>query len=389
MKKIKSKKKIPDKKISSQKNSELKIKISACYIVKNNAEDLKISLQSLKDFVDEIIVIDTGSTDDTVEVSKNFGAKVFFKAWQDDFSAARNFALEKSSGDWIIFLDADEFFSAQTAKNIPFVIERAAQFNQNAVQVFLINIDKDDGNKIQDTNYVVRIMKKISELHYVGKIHEELRLGENILSNVVTCPPEVLQIYHTGYSTSLNKDKAARNLKMLLEELKETSEPKRIYHYIAECYKGLEDFGNAEKFANLSIESNSSKKLESYNLLLSILAHNKKRIADREKLASKAVEDFPNLPEFSAELAECFAYRDDFQKAVETMSQALKKFQNCLDKKIPTQFDEGAKNFAESRIKFWIELIIQNQYPNFDSELSTCRIIDGNIFLMEENDEKN
>ena len=376
MKKIKQQKKFADK----------KLKISACYIVRNNSADLKISLGSLKNFVQEIVVVDTGSTDDTVKVAKKFGAKVFFETWQDDFSAPRNLAMQKCSGDWIIFLDADEFFSPDTAKNIPFVIERAAEYKQNAVQVFLVNIDKDNGNQIQDTSYVVRIMKKNPELHYVGKIHEEIRLGEKILSGVVNCPPEVLTIYHTGYSSSISKSKSERNLKMLLAELAETSEPQRIYYYIATCYNGLGDFANAEKFAILDIESDSDKKLNSYYLLLSILAKDGMRRKDREEVCKLAVKDFPKLPEFSAELAECLATHGDFHKAVVEMIAALEKFQNCEGNE--TQFDDAAKNFAESRIKFWTELIIQNQYPDFDEKFSSRRIVNENILLMEDNDEK-
>jgi len=136
-----------------------KIKISACYIVKNEARELKISIESLKKFVDEIVVVDTGSTDDTVKVAKKFGAKIFYFDWNDDFSAPRNLALKKCSGDWIIFLDADEFFTPETAKNIPAVIERVEQFKQNAILVQRVNIDADDGNKIQSTDFSVRIMK--------------------------------------------------------------------------------------------------------------------------------------------------------------------------------------------------------------------------------------
>ena len=369
-----------------KKSPPKKIKISACYIVKNNSADLKISLSSLKKFVDEIIVVDTGSTDDTVKVAKKFNAKIFYHDWNDDFSSPRNLALQKCSGDWIIFLDADEFFSAETSKNIPFVVEKAEEFKQNAVQVFLINIDKDDDNKIQDTDYVVRIMKNRKDLRYVGKIHEEIRLGENILSEVVTCPQNVLSLYHTGYSTSLNRSKAERNLKMLLAELAETNEPQRIYYYIAACYNGLKDFSNAEKFAILDIEANSGKKLNSFRLLLSILAKDKTRRDDREKFSDLAVKNFPKLPEFSAELAECFAAKGDFQKAVETMTEALEKFKNCNGDE--TQFNDSAKNFAEKRIEFWTELVIQNQYPNFGGKILNRRILDENIFLTEENNEE-
>jgi glycosyltransferase involved in cell wall biosynthesis len=84
------------------------MKISACYIVKNEASTLTVSLTSLAQYVDEIIVIDTDSTDETVKIAKEYGAAVFHFPWQNDFSMARNFALSKATGDWLICLDADE-----------------------------------------------------------------------------------------------------------------------------------------------------------------------------------------------------------------------------------------------------------------------------------------
>ena len=86
------------------------MKISACYITKNEERNIARSLQSLADAVDEIIVVDTGSTDGTREIAEALGARVLDFSWQDDFSAPRNFAVEAASGDWIVFLDADEWF---------------------------------------------------------------------------------------------------------------------------------------------------------------------------------------------------------------------------------------------------------------------------------------
>ena len=335
------------------------LKISACYIVKNNEDELKISLQSLRDSVDEIIVVDTGSTDGTAEVAKSFGAKIFYRDWDDDFSAPRNLAISKATGDWIIFLDSDEFFTDETKKNIRPVVEQLKNFQKNGLLVHLVNIDKNSGNKILDTSFVLRIIKNQAGLHYVGKIHEELRVGENFLSEVTFAPPNILTIFHTGYSASLNKTKAERNLKILLEELSETNEPQRIYGYIAECYSGLEDFENAEKFARLDIESGNTQKIfstSSYRIILSILAKDFSRSAEREKFAALAVKDFPALPEFTAELAECFAQKKKFQKAIETMQSAIQKFRNYKGIE-PTQFNEGMVNFAEKRIKLWIEKI--------------------------------
>ncbi|MBQ3336228.1 MAG: glycosyltransferase family 2 protein, partial [Selenomonadaceae bacterium] len=101
------------------------MKISACYIVKNAVEDLRRSLESLAKFVDEIVVVDTGSTDSTIDVAKNFGAKIFHAPWQNDFSAPRNVALKEATGDWIVFLDADEYFVDGCAKNLQAVIKLA------------------------------------------------------------------------------------------------------------------------------------------------------------------------------------------------------------------------------------------------------------------------
>ena len=94
------------------------MKLSACYIVKDAAAVLKKSLESLKDNVDEIIVVDTGSVDASIEIAQQAGAKVYSYSWQDDFAAVRNFALGKAGGDWIVFLDADEYFNPETAGNL-------------------------------------------------------------------------------------------------------------------------------------------------------------------------------------------------------------------------------------------------------------------------------
>lgn len=88
------------------------MKITACYIVKNVAAELRRSIESLREYVDEIIVVDTGSSDGTEAVAEKFGAEIFNEEWADDFSKPRNIALENATGDWIIFLDGDEFYGS-------------------------------------------------------------------------------------------------------------------------------------------------------------------------------------------------------------------------------------------------------------------------------------
>ncbi len=82
--------------------------LSLCMIVKNEEKHLARCLSSVKDVADEIVIVDTGSTDKTIEIAESFSAKIFHFDWVNDFSAARNFALSKCTGDWILYLDADE-----------------------------------------------------------------------------------------------------------------------------------------------------------------------------------------------------------------------------------------------------------------------------------------
>ena len=82
--------------------------ISLCMIVKNEGHNLHRCLQSVQGFVNQIIVVDTGSEDNTVEIARSYGAEVHFFEWCDDFAAARNHSLSFATGDWILVLDADE-----------------------------------------------------------------------------------------------------------------------------------------------------------------------------------------------------------------------------------------------------------------------------------------
>ena len=81
--------------------------LSACLIVKNESLLLSRCLEGLRSFVDEIIVVDTGSTDNTIEIGNSNGEKVKYFTWIDDFSAARNESLRHASGDWILYIDSD------------------------------------------------------------------------------------------------------------------------------------------------------------------------------------------------------------------------------------------------------------------------------------------
>ncbi|MBR4642909.1 MAG: glycosyltransferase [Selenomonadaceae bacterium] len=329
-----------------------KIKISACYMVKNAAQDLRLSLESVKNFVDEIIVVDTGSTDSTVEVAEEFGAKIFHEAWQDDFSAPRNVALREAAGDWIVFLDADEYFINGTAKNLRAVIKLAQKANVQGLSINWVNVDKDAGNKIINSGYVLRMFENAPNIHYVGKIHEDVFFGEEPLSRA-QAPANLLTLYHTGYSTSINLAKAERNLKLLLEELETSDKPERVYAYLADAYYALKDWANVEKFARLDLAARKNPSNRPIRLLIECLERDKSRFEECFEISKLAVERYPKVPEFSAKLADCLAQKKNYREAVKEMQEAIDKAKNYGEQFESSNFDEAKINFARSLIDDW------------------------------------
>ena len=93
-------------------------RLTLSMIVKNEEKYLEGCLESVKNVADEIVIVDTGSEDSTLDIAERYGAKIYHFEWIDDFSAARNFALSKSTGDWILYLDADERLSKDSVEEV-------------------------------------------------------------------------------------------------------------------------------------------------------------------------------------------------------------------------------------------------------------------------------
>ena len=232
------------------------VKISACVIVKNEEKNIQKWLGGVMPLADEWIVVDTGSTDQTIEIAKRAGAMVYDFPWENDFSAAKNFAIEKARGTWILFLDADEYIPAECFSRVREAIQRfQPQRKIMGLGCRLFNIDVDQGNRLIDSILQVRIFRNMQLLRYTGKIHESLQYDQGrqtlqlqLLDNV--------KIYHTGYSAHIVKKKLERNLAMLQDKIKQQGgERPEDYYYFMDCYFGLGEYEKTAKYAQLAIDS--------------------------------------------------------------------------------------------------------------------------------------
>ncbi|MFO1488997.1 MAG: glycosyltransferase [Verrucomicrobiota bacterium] len=185
-------------------------KLTVCLIAKNEEKFLGQCLKSIRGLAQQIVVVDTGSTDRTVEIAKEHGAEVHSFTWCDDFSAARNAALEHATGDWVLMLDADEELPAdQHAKLLADLKKLPVGY-----RLPLVNQGENDG-----PSYVPRLYRNAPGLFYHGRVHEQVFPSVVALGKAWGLATELgsAQLLHHGYTKELVQDrnKIERNLHLL------------------------------------------------------------------------------------------------------------------------------------------------------------------------------
>ena len=231
------------------------MKISACVITKNEAENLPHWLRSMRVFADEMIVVDTGSTDATVEIARAGGAQVFHFDWINDFAAAKNFALDQAAGDWVVFTDADEYFTEESEPRVrPLIEEYDKKKTMDGFIVHLVNIDMDTGALMGTTAEVQRIFRRAPHIRFVGSIHEHVENLSGDAGREMMMAPG-LTLYHTGYSPRIIKQKSKRDLELLLARRARGEHKKLDEYHLMDCYYTLEDYPQAAHYARLALDS--------------------------------------------------------------------------------------------------------------------------------------
>lgn len=222
-------------------------------IVKNEEEFLPGCLKSVQGIVDEIIIVDTGSTDSSIEIGKGFGAKVISHKWNNSFAEARNISLENAKGEWILILDADETLESIDRTIIHNYIKES---NVDIFSLELINYygDKRDENRIY-TMAQSRLFKNHLGFKFENSIHETINLNDvNIdVHNIQHLP---IKIHHFGYLTQVTekKKKNERNMSLLHSEIKnEQHSPWMEYHLASEYYR-LKKYDTAFLYCNEAIK---------------------------------------------------------------------------------------------------------------------------------------
>ncbi|MGB9679516.1 MAG: glycosyltransferase [Thermoanaerobacteraceae bacterium] len=378
--------------VKSIKSSQFALNtLSLCLITKDEEKNIARCINSVKDIVDEIVVVDTGSKDKTVQIAKSFGAKIIYDKWEDDFSKARNKAIENATGDWILFLDADEEIKKEDVDKIRPLL------NDDTIEAYLLKFVNYAGtsvsNGLTEINYNYRLFRNNKQIKYIYPIHENLR---NIVYNRAPISKNSdVTILHYGYLSEIRieKNKSEKYIKIISKYLESNPEDKFQHANLAVEYFNIEDYKKALKhllIAVKGIDVNASSatrilryligcyiSLKDYNTALKVINDAKEFYKDvpdfyflegmlylDQKRYEKAVEIFEkciSIGEYNGifiTMGGTGSYRAKYMRAL-----SFEKL-NILDKAV-IEYIEILKinpNYQEAFIKLF-DLLIKNQNP--------------------------
>lgn len=304
----------------------MKNTISLCMIVKDEERFIRQCLKSAQDFVDEIIIVDTGSTDKTKSICLEFTDKVYDYTWQNNFAQARNYALKKASSAWILILDADERVTTKHVQKI-----KANLFQTKANQLLLpITIYYGESFPVDKNKYYAYYQPRIFRNHigfqYKKRIHETLYLSHS--TSEISREKLSLPIAHYGYIKSLvqQKQKSNRNIQLLeLEQEHHPTNPWNKYHLGSEYYN-LQHYSLAFDYVNEAIYQSLMLNIKPnalfYRLKYAILIDTNS-IDNALSGIEKAITLYPDYVDLQF-------YKGYILYMLEKYEEALLAFQHCL-----------------------------------------------------------
>ena len=284
--------------------------LSLCMIVKDEEANLARCLESVRGCVDEIIIVDTGSSDRTEEIAKNCGAKVFLHPWEDDFSKHRNQSLGYATGEWILIMDADEELDGKSVRRIKGI-------TSDSNYPVISGIVRSYLGEICNEQTSPRLFRNGIGIRYEGIVHNQLVYnGDTIFS------PEIV-IWHHGYNLSgeANRVKIQRTRALLKKQIETDPDYAPAHHNLAVNYYNCEEWEKAFEEGKRTIEILERMKISDkgyswtfYTIVDSLLKL--KRIYEAESWAMRGIPYDDMNPDSYWLLTMIHFIKKDFQQVL-------------------------------------------------------------------------
>lgn len=287
-------------------------------IVKNEEKNLPRVLSSIKELADEIIIVDTGSHDETVQVAKQYGAQVYHFPWCNDFSAARNESLRHATKDYILWLDADDEI---TREDIPVIRRHIRDHKNTAIFLKLKNIQADG---VQESAQL-RIFPNHLGIQFEGRIHEQVYYS--IVKKGIGFSHCRAAVVHLGYENQTNLiQKIKRNQVMLEEALRENPNDFVTLFFLARTIKGMNRKREALEYLNRAIEIGRHDEITTGTVIYKLAFLEKAfvlceygRIDEAITALNDCLSQYPNEELVRFTLGELYFKGADYEKAHNTL----------------------------------------------------------------------
>lgn len=301
--------------------------ITLSMIVKNEEKHLRECLESCKGIVDEIIIVDTGSTDRTLFIAEEYGAKIFHFEWVNDFSAARNYALQNSTGDWILYLDADERLTKESHFFLKKIKNNTAKIGYYCI---VKSLDSEEGR--DNSMSYVRLFANSRNIYFTGSVHEQIL--PSLTNEGYTLKDSNVVIEHIGYNidNEKKKEKAVRNIKLLTTEYQKAKSTYYAFQ-LALTYEVMENYDEAKNYFLISAgDENFSRIYRAHSFSsLSLIYLKKHNLSEAECCVVKSLAIRPNDGFTNLLASKIYLRIGNYQKAFE-YSISAKKFNDELIK---------------------------------------------------------
>ncbi len=298
--------------------------VCLCMITKDEETFLKKCIDSVREIVDEIVIVDTGSTDGTVALAKELGAKVYAYAWQDSFALARNYAMSKAQSEWLLLLDADEALEQQDHKAL----------------IDFINTTTLDGAHLRVRNYTgkyapdqysmhnaLRLLRNNGQYRYHGAIHEQISFegGADVSSRFTVLE---VTVHHFGYLDDVvkRKDKRGRNMPLLEKQLAlDPDEPFTLFNMGNE-YLSLKDYQKALAYYEEALTKLNNRRIAFAPHLFLRMVNCCSALGQQERalrLIQEGILTYPRCTDFVFVRADIYKNLGRFTLAIDSLEACL------------------------------------------------------------------
>lgn len=233
------------------------IKLSVCILTKDNEDTIERTLASVKDFADEIVILDSGSKDKTISIAKSYNCKIYNYSWEDDFSKARNTCISYATFDWILILDSDEEFINK--------VDIKKEVEENSYTAYALEIISYEDSLKTNVNCQIRLFRNNQGYFYINPIHESIDNSIKTISGIESIGGINCRINHYGYDldNSSKLRKIDRNLRIINKYVKE-EETAYGYYLLGNILTSMENYEEANKAYKKAIDLGIEK--EDYNI---------------------------------------------------------------------------------------------------------------------------